>query len=204
MYAEFYNLSKMPFDMLPDPEFHYPSEVHREAIASLIYGILNNKGILTLIGEVGTGKTISVRLLLEHYLLRDFKTVSLNNPRIAPQDLIRNLLKELNVKTNASQSVNERFDLLVLEILQLCEQKQGVLFVIDCQDNQNYCISSNSRGCVSYVNGLPYLHICQPCRTSKLKDILHTVCGLRVPPNYHFMSMRFARLSRLLKVILVL
>ena len=57
MYAHFYQLSENPFNLTPDPKFHYINESTREAMASLLHGIKSRKGFLTLIGEAGTGKT---------------------------------------------------------------------------------------------------------------------------------------------------
>lgn len=65
MYFNFYGFSKRPFDLTPDPSFLYLSPGHREALASLIYGIMERRGFITIIGEVGTGKTTLLRALLE-------------------------------------------------------------------------------------------------------------------------------------------
>lgn len=57
MYTQFYGFSKKPFDVTSNPEFLFLSASHREALASLIYGVQERRGILVLTGEVGTGKT---------------------------------------------------------------------------------------------------------------------------------------------------
>lgn len=131
MYAQYYNLTKMPFEMIPDPEFHFPSDLHREAIAAVVYGLKNNKGIVTLIGEVGTGKTLTLRTLVNHSLLDEFKVINFNNPKITPSDLTRNLLEALNVEFQADQSTNEKFDLLIAECIRFLRDNEGLLIVID-------------------------------------------------------------------------
>ena len=57
MYTNFYNFTESPFEVTSNPKFLYLSRGHKEALASLIYGIQWRKGLLAIVGEVGTGKT---------------------------------------------------------------------------------------------------------------------------------------------------
>lgn len=63
MYSEFYGFSKKPFSISPDPDFLYSNTTYKELLAVLKYGILEKKGIICLIGEVGTGKTMVINHL---------------------------------------------------------------------------------------------------------------------------------------------
>ena len=65
MYLSFYNLKSEPFKISTDPSFLWLGEKHKEALAVLKYGILGNKGILLLTGDVGTGKTTLINMLLQ-------------------------------------------------------------------------------------------------------------------------------------------
>jgi general secretion pathway protein A len=65
MYETYYNLKAMPFQITTDPKFLWLGEKHSEALASLKYGILENKGFLLLTGDAGTGKTALINRLLE-------------------------------------------------------------------------------------------------------------------------------------------
>ncbi len=65
MYLSFYNLKKKPFQITVDPEFIWLGEKHKEALATLKYGILDNKGFLLLTGEVGVGKTLLINYLVD-------------------------------------------------------------------------------------------------------------------------------------------
>jgi len=64
MYNEFFGFQEKPFNVTPDPRFFYANAVHEEAYASLVYGIQERKGFVTLIGEAGTGKTTLLRRLM--------------------------------------------------------------------------------------------------------------------------------------------
>jgi len=65
MYKAFYNLKRNPFEITPDPSFLFPTKRHNEALAALYYGVRRHKGFVVLTGEVGTGKTLLLRCLLQ-------------------------------------------------------------------------------------------------------------------------------------------
>ena len=65
MYLEHYGLKLKPFNISPDPKFLWLGERHREALATLRYGIQENKGFLLLTGDVGTGKTVLINSLIK-------------------------------------------------------------------------------------------------------------------------------------------
>ncbi len=64
MYLNHYSLTTKPFQISTDPRFLWLGEKHKEALAVLRYGILDNKGFLLLTGEVGTGKTTLIHALI--------------------------------------------------------------------------------------------------------------------------------------------
>ena len=63
MYRNFYNFTSMPFETSPDPKFLWLGKKHGEALAAIKYGIVLNKGFISLTGDVGTGKTTIVNTL---------------------------------------------------------------------------------------------------------------------------------------------
>jgi general secretion pathway protein A len=65
MYLAFYQLTHKPFQITTDPKFLWLGEKHTEALATLKYGILEDKGFLLLTGDVGTGKTALIKLLVK-------------------------------------------------------------------------------------------------------------------------------------------
>ena len=65
MYLKFYRLNSKPFQITTDPRFLWLGEKHSEALATLKYGILEDKGFLLLTGDVGTGKTALIKLLVK-------------------------------------------------------------------------------------------------------------------------------------------
>ena len=65
MYLDFFQLHKAPFHVTPDPDFFCSFPSHREALSSLIYGVLLKKGFIAITGEVGVGKTTILRSFLK-------------------------------------------------------------------------------------------------------------------------------------------
>ncbi len=64
MYLEYFGFREKPFNVTPDPRFFYNNPIYQETYAGLLYGIRERKGFISLIGEVGTGKTTLLRKLM--------------------------------------------------------------------------------------------------------------------------------------------
>jgi general secretion pathway protein A len=64
MYERFYRLRERPFALTPDPDYLYPSRVHKEALGYLRYGIETHAGFVVITGAIGSGKTTLLQTLL--------------------------------------------------------------------------------------------------------------------------------------------
>jgi general secretion pathway protein A len=84
MYTEYYGLREIPFALTPNPQFIYRTESYLEVVSNLKYCISQSKGLAVVTGEVGTGKTTTLRSILKQfgpdilsaYLFNPFVTVS--------------------------------------------------------------------------------------------------------------------------------
>jgi len=85
MYLSYYGLTRNPFDLTPDPGVVFMSGSHQEALAILRYGVVERKGFLLLTGDVGTGKTTLLQLLLKS-LDSDAYYCLINNPTLSVED----------------------------------------------------------------------------------------------------------------------
>ena len=83
MYLSHYNLKIKPFQMSTDPKFLWLGEKHKEALAILKYGIFENKGVLALTGDVGTGKTTLINALVKD-LGKDIIVATIYDPGLEP------------------------------------------------------------------------------------------------------------------------
>lgn len=105
MYKSFYNLTRNPFDLTPDPTCFVPTVRHNEALAALYYGIRRHKGVVVVTGEVGTGKTLLLRCLLQ--LFKDSSEISyayLFNCRLSPTEFLHYTASDFGLKVDAQQS----------------------------------------------------------------------------------------------------
>jgi general secretion pathway protein A len=96
MINEFYGFSENPFHPDPDPRFLFLSDSHREALASMIYGIQERKGFVFISGKVGTGKTTLIRHLLGTLDSR-IKTVFISQTFPTFENLLEEILSELDL-----------------------------------------------------------------------------------------------------------
>ena len=88
MYKRFYNLQRNPFEITPDPSFLFPTKRHNEALAALYYGVRRHKGFVVMTGEVGTGKTLLVRCLLELLNRRNVAYAYVFNSLLSPLEFL--------------------------------------------------------------------------------------------------------------------
>lgn len=91
MYERFYELRERPFALSPDPDYLYPSRVHREALDYLRYGLESHAGFIVITGEIGSGKTTLLQTLLRG--LDSQTTVArIVNTILEPRELLETIL----------------------------------------------------------------------------------------------------------------
>ena len=130
MYENFYNLTKEPFHITPDPLFLYPSNTHKQALAAITYGINKRKGFVAIIGDVGVGKTIVVRAYLEKAALAGMEIIYLFHANVSFEDLVRTIYRELGLQP-ATTDLIEMVNDLQLALIELYRQGKTVVIVID-------------------------------------------------------------------------
>jgi general secretion pathway protein A len=98
MYKAFYSLKRHPFEITPDPSFLFPTGRHNEALAALYYGVRRRKGFVVLTGEVGTGKTLLLRCLLQALKQnRDVAYAYVFNGRLSPVEFLQYIVSDLGL-----------------------------------------------------------------------------------------------------------
>ena len=133
MYNDFFHFRESPFNITADPDFFFSSTRHSEAFAHLIYGIQQRKGILVVTGEIGTGKTMLCRTLLNR-LDEKTKTALILNPSFSDLQLLQIILKDLGIKTNARNKF-ALIDALNAFLLEETSQGNNVVLIIDEAQN---------------------------------------------------------------------
>jgi len=130
MYYEHFRLSGEPFSLTPDPAFLFLSEKHREAMAAVQYGLENGRGFITLIGEVGTGKTTILYSVLSQ-LGPEIGAAYVAYAAHNFDDLLTVALKDLGERPPAGASRLELLEILQQMLLRRDEAGQRTALVID-------------------------------------------------------------------------
>jgi general secretion pathway protein A len=133
MYEKYFGLREQPFGVTPDPRFLYLSAAHREALASLYYGIEANRGFLGLIAKPGMGKTTILFHLLEKFR-NTARTAFLFQTQCSSREFMRFLLAELGYESDGHDFVrmHEEFNRRLLQ-----EARAGNRFIVVIDEAQN-------------------------------------------------------------------
>jgi general secretion pathway protein A len=133
MFLEFYGLREQPFGDTPDPRFLYLSPAHREALASLYYGIESGCGFLALIAKPGMGKTTLLFQLLQKFR-GNARTALLCQTQCSSWDFMRFLMAELSSEGDDEDLVGMHDGLNKL-LLQEARAGRRVIIVVDEAQN---------------------------------------------------------------------
>ena len=131
MYKAFYNLKRNPFEITPDPSFLFPTGRHNEALAALYYGVRRRKGFVVLTGEVGTGKTLLLRCLLQS--LKQSKDVAyayIFNGRLSPIEFLQYIVSDLGLP-GTSKNKGELLLQIAHYVIARSEKKLTTVLVVD-------------------------------------------------------------------------
>ena len=122
MYEEFYGLRERPFGLTPNPRFLFLNPGHREALATLRYGLRGSLGITLLLGEAGTGKTTLLRAAVQAERRAEDRYAMLNNPTLTPYDFFQLLAAKFCLPALAG---SKACFLMAFEKELMCRRKAG-------------------------------------------------------------------------------
>jgi general secretion pathway protein A len=133
MLLNFFGLREQPFGVAPDPSFLYLSATHREALASLVYGIETGRGFLALIAKPGMGKTTLLFHLLERFR-GSARTAFLFQTQCTSREFMQLLAGELGFETDGQDFVrmHDEFNRQLLK-----EAHAGKRFIVVIDEAQN-------------------------------------------------------------------
>lgn len=129
MYLEHFDIKQAPFTLTPNTEFYCNLETHEAALNMLLYGLTNNEGFIKVTGEVGSGKTLLCRKLLNS-LNEKYVSAYIPSPDLSPNILRKTFAEELGVDTAALDEAQLRKE-LVTKLLLLNQQGKNVVLIID-------------------------------------------------------------------------
>ena len=133
MFLDFYRLREQPFGVTPDPRFLYFSPGHREALASLFYGIETGRGFLSLVAEPGMGKTTLLFQLLKRWK-GYVHSAFLFQTQCDSRELLRYLMEDLGLDSQDRDIVRMHADLNDFLFRETKAGKRVVLFIDESQN----------------------------------------------------------------------
>ncbi len=133
MYEEYFGLKRSPFRITPDTSLFYDGGQRGDILGALVYAVHRGEGIIKVVGEVGSGKTMLCRML-QLELPENVEIIYIANPSVSPEDILYVIAAELKFDLSKDASKHEVHTLLQNYLLRKhAEDKQVVLFIEEAQ-----------------------------------------------------------------------
>jgi len=130
VYLKHFGLVEFPFGITPDTSFVFAAGGHQEALNTLLVALRSGEGFVKITGEVGTGKTLLCRRLLQS-LGEGFVTAYLPNPNLRPETLYLALAEELRLSLPPDIDQYHLLKALNKRLLDIARQGKSVVVCID-------------------------------------------------------------------------
>lgn len=144
MYRAFYGLKENPFSVSPDPRYLFLTKQIEETLSGLMYGIETKKGIISLTGEVGTGKTTLINRLLDWLNQRGTKSAFLFNSRMNSSQLFDFVLAEFDIHCE-SRSKSQQLLKLNHWLLERFRAGETAVLILDEAQNLTFPVLEEIR-----------------------------------------------------------
>lgn len=133
MYLEHYGLREFPFSLTPDTSYFFAYGHYRDAFDTLLVALHNGEGFIKVSGEVGTGKTLLCRKLLNHLEQEGqaFTTAYIPNPLLSPSALILAVANELGLDVPRNAGAHRAMEALNRRLIELNADGTRVVLCID-------------------------------------------------------------------------
>jgi MSHA biogenesis protein MshM len=130
MYLEHFGLDEAPFRITPHTEFFFSGAKRGATLEALTYAILHDEGIVKVSGEVGSGKTMLCRVLMEQ-LPPHVVTLFLANPSLSRDDILFAIAEELQVPVDGQSRVSTVLRAVQEKLIELYGQGKQAVVLID-------------------------------------------------------------------------
>lgn len=177
MYQAHYGLTELPFTLTPNTSFYCDLEGHRSAFEVLLTALEAGEGFIKVVGEVGTGKTLLCRKLLnelpEHYV-----TAYIPNPYLNPSEMRAHIARELQVEAPAEQSEQLLTQAIQERLVEISRADQIAVIVVD----EAQALPAESLEALRLISNLEtetrkLLHIVLFGQPSSMNVLLHASIG---------------------------
>ena len=129
MYLEHFGLREAPFKITPHTEFFFAGANRGETLEALIYAIMSGEGIVKVTGEVGAGKTMLCRVLMER-LPKSVETIYFAVPSLSPDELLATVASDLGLATDG-RNITKLIRALQGRLIEIYGSGKRVVALID-------------------------------------------------------------------------
>ncbi len=130
MYLEHFGLTEPPFSLTPDTNFWFEYTSHHEALNVLTLALRSGEGFIKVTGEVGLGKTLICRKMLNS-LGSEYVTAYIPNPHLSPASMRVALAEELGLDTSEAVTQEQLLRLITYKLLELAKEGKHVVLALD-------------------------------------------------------------------------
>lgn len=130
MYLYHFGIRELPFTLTPNTSYYFGLPSHKEAIEVLSTALRCGEGFIKVTGEVGAGKTLICRKLLNE-LPDGFVSAYIPNPYLSPAELRRSVAAELNVELPEGTDQQEFTQLIQQRLVEIHKQHKNAVLIID-------------------------------------------------------------------------
>jgi MSHA biogenesis protein MshM len=130
MYTEHFGLQEPPFSITPDTSFFFASEAAQSGLNLLLVAARSGEGFIKIVGEVGTGKTLLCRKLMQS-LGDEFQVAYIPNPYLSPKALFLELAWELSMEADTHSDLHTLIHGLKQGLLRLAQADKRVVVCLD-------------------------------------------------------------------------
>ncbi|MDX1706308.1 ExeA family protein [Pseudidiomarina sp.] len=198
MYQNHYNLRELPFTLTPNTSFYYDLAGHRSALEVLLTALETGEGFIKVVGEVGTGKTLLCRKLLNE-LPEQFVSAYIPNPYLTPDELRDQIARELHIDTAEHDNQQLLTQAIQQRLVDINKQGKTVVIVLD----EAQALPADSLEALRLISNLEtesrkLLHIVlfgQPELNERLAQREHRQLRQRIAFSYDLSSMSVHELA---------
>ncbi len=133
-YIHFFALKDNPFRITPDVDFFFMSSVHQEALGSLEFLMESEEGFAVIIGEPGTGKTITIRKFISQ-LPENVEYAYILFPNLSPEEMFRAILEDFGIEIDDTATKNKLFSALREFLIKKRKEGKKIFIIIDEAQN---------------------------------------------------------------------
>lgn len=130
MYLKYFGLREAPFSLTPDTGYFFSYGHYREALNTLLVALRSGEGFIKVTGEVGTGKTLLCRKLLNS-LGEEFYTLYVPNPKMSAEAMNLAVAEELGLNLQAEMGHHAIIKAITRRLIELASKEQKVVLCVD-------------------------------------------------------------------------